>query len=199
MEIVIGILLVIAGGALEGLFSLPVTRTPNWRWENIWGLGSLIALVLIPWPLAWLTVPDLATVYRNVPPEILLLTLLFGAGWGMGGIFWGKAIAVMGMALGVSLLMGLLNVFGSPVLLAVTHGPGKLLEPGGLILLLAVALMILGVSICAAAGAAKQREIRAGHGSDQGSRRCGPLVGRPGVLPDFGRPVRDGQLWLRLR
>ena len=48
----------------------------------------------------------------------------------MGGIFWGKAIAVMGMALGISLLMGLLNVFGSPVLLAFTHGPGKLLEPG---------------------------------------------------------------------
>jgi L-rhamnose-H+ transport protein len=59
MDLTIGILLVIAGGALEGLFSLPVTRTPKWRWENSWGLGSLIALVLVPWPVALLTVPDL--------------------------------------------------------------------------------------------------------------------------------------------
>ena len=170
MSIVVGILLVIAGGALEGLFSLPVTRTPKWCWENIWGLGSLIALVLVPWPLAFWTVPDLATVYQSVSPQILLLTVLFGAGWGLGGIFWGKAIAAMGMALGISLLMGLLNVFGSPVLLAVTHGPGKLLEPGGRLLLLAVALMILGVAVCAAAGAARQRQLRAETASSPASR-----------------------------
>ena len=39
MDVTTGILLVIAGGALEGLFSLPVTRTPKWQWENIWGRG----------------------------------------------------------------------------------------------------------------------------------------------------------------
>ena len=83
-------------------------------------------------------------------------------GWGLGGIFWGKAIAAVGMALGISLLMGLLNVFGSPVLLAVTQGPGKLLEPTGLALLAAVAVMMIGVAICAAAGAAKQRELCVG-------------------------------------
>jgi len=174
VQIAVGIVLVIAGGALEGLFSLPVTRTPKWRWENVWGVGSLIALILVPWPLALLTVNDLMAVYRAVPPEVLLLTVLFGAGWGLGGIFWGKAIATMGMALGVSLLMGLLNVFGSPVLLAVSHGPAKLLEPGGLILLLAVASMILGVSTCAAAGAAKQREVRADAVPDDASRTEAP-------------------------
>ena len=48
----LGIVLVIVAGIMEGLFSLGVTRTPNWKFENIWGLGSLIALVLVPWPLA---------------------------------------------------------------------------------------------------------------------------------------------------
>ena len=65
-------------------------------------------------------------------PGVLGLTFLFGLGWGLGGIFWGKGIAALGMALGISLLMGLLNVFGSPVLLAFTQGPAKLLEPGDL-------------------------------------------------------------------
>jgi L-rhamnose-H+ transport protein len=161
MHFFIGVLLVVAGGALEGLFSLPVTRTPNWRWENIWGLGSLAALLLVPWPVALATVPNLCEVYRSTPPHILVLTLLLGFGWGLGGIFWGKAIAAVGMALGISLLMGLLNVFGSPVLLAFTKGPAKLLEPGGLVLLAAVTIMVCGVAVCALAGAWKNKELRA--------------------------------------
>ncbi len=166
MDLAIGIVLVIAGGALEGLFSLPVTRTPRWQWENIWGVGSLIALVLVPWPVAWLTVPQLGGVFGDVEPSVLVWTMLFGIGWGLGGIFWGKAIAAVGMALGISLLMGLLNVFGSPVLLAFTQGPAKLLEPGGIMLLAAVAVMVLGVVICAVAGAAKQRDQYVGDRSD---------------------------------
>ena len=155
MDLTTGILLVIAGGALEGLFSLPVTRTPRWQWENIWGLGSLIALLLVPWPLVFLTVPDPVGVFEAAPSDIVLITLLFGMAWGLGGIFWGKAIAAVGMALGISLLMGMITVCGSPVPLAIKE-PAKLLEPGGLMLLAALGIMVVGVVLCALAG--KQRE-----------------------------------------
>lgn len=156
----VGILLAIAGGTLEGLFSLPITRTPRWRWENIWGLGLLMALVLVPWPLALLTVPNLFSVFSHVEPHVLIVTFLFGVGWGLGALFWGKAIAAIGMALGVSLMMGLINVFGSPLLLAITN-PSKLAEPGGRVLLLAVAITISGVVLCALAGRAKEKELHA--------------------------------------
>ena len=175
MNLAIGVLLVIAGGALEGLFSLPVTRTPKWQWENIWGLGSLIALVLVPWPVAWWTVPQLAGVYGDVAPGVLALTLLFGVGWGLGGIFWGKAIAAVGMALGVSLLMGLINVFGSPVLLAFTE-PEKLIDRGGLTLLVAVAVMVAGVVLCAVAGARKQMELDSAAKADTGRKLSTPFA-----------------------
>ncbi|MBN2579625.1 MAG: hypothetical protein JXB10_11595 [Pirellulales bacterium] len=156
----IGILLAIVGGALEGVFSLPLTRTPRWRWENIWGIGLLMALVIVPWPLAFLTVPNLLDVYSNVETRIILITFLFGIGWGLGSLFWSKAIAAIGMALGVSLMMGLINVFGSPLLLAITK-PGKLIEPGGFALMIAVAITIAGVILCAMAGRAKERDLHA--------------------------------------
>ena len=159
--LVSAILLAIVGGALEGLFSLPLTRTPRWRWENTWGLGLLMALVLVPWPLTLLTVPHLTDVYANVETSVLVMTFLFGVGWGLGALFWSKAIAAIGMALGVSLMMGLINVFGSPLLLGVTQ-PHKLIEPGGFALLAAVAITIVGVVVCAVAGSAKQRELNAG-------------------------------------
>ena len=159
MNFLIGVLLVIASGAMLGLFTLPVTRTPRWRWENIWGLGSLVALLLVPWPFALATVPGLWEVYDSVTPDVLLLTLVLGAGWGIGGILLGKGVAAVGIALGTSLVMGLLNVFGSPVLLACTKGPAKLLETGGLALLSACAVMVLGVATCALAGARKEKEL----------------------------------------
>jgi L-rhamnose-H+ transport protein len=155
----IGILLAIAGGALEGLFSLPVTRTPRWQWENIWGMGLVVALVAVPWPLALLTVPHLFEVFASVKMSVLLMTFLFGVGWGIGSLFWGKAIAAIGVALGVSLMMGLINVFGSPLLLAITN-PRKLGESGGMALLAAVAVTVVGVVVCAMAGHAKERELR---------------------------------------
>jgi L-rhamnose-H+ transport protein len=157
ITLLIGVLLAIAGGALEGLFSLPVTRTPRWRWENIWGMGLLIALVAVPWPLAILTVPHLWDVFSAVKPGVIIVTFLFGVGWGIGSLFWGKAIAAIGMALGVSLMMGLINVFGSPLLLAITN-PHKLCEMGGMALLAAVAVTVVGVVVCALAGRAKERE-----------------------------------------
>ena len=155
-----GLGLVVLAGALEGLFSLGVTRTPRWKWENSWGLGSLIALVVVPWPLVLLTVPNLASVYGEIPTSKLLLTFLFGVGWGLGGIFWGKAIAAVGMALGVSLLMGLINVFGSLLPLALFQRD-KVATAGGLTLIGAVAVMVVGIVFIARAGKIKEQDLAA--------------------------------------
>jgi L-rhamnose-H+ transport protein len=158
MDLVVGAVLAIAGGALEGLFSLPLTRTPKWKWENIWGMGALLALLLVPWPVALATVPDLFQVYQAAGLKVALVAIVGGLGWGIGGIFWGKAISAVGMAMGVSLMMGLVTVFGSPVPLALKE-PAKLVEPGGLVLLAALAVMLVGVGVCAWAGKLKDREL----------------------------------------
>lgn len=52
-----GLLLVVLGGIMEGTFALCMKFTRNWKWEHIWGAATFAALVLIPWPLALLTVP----------------------------------------------------------------------------------------------------------------------------------------------
>ena len=85
MTMLVGLLFVFAGGILEGLFGLSVTRTPNWKWEHTWGLGSLLALLLVPWTVALLTVPNLGQVFAQVSPGALLMASLFGLAWGIGG------------------------------------------------------------------------------------------------------------------
>ena len=58
-SLALGLLLVIVGGVMEGAYSIPLKYARKWEWENMWGAGSFVASVLIPWPLAWLTVPNL--------------------------------------------------------------------------------------------------------------------------------------------
>lgn len=171
----VGIIIVVMAGALEGLFSLGVTRTPQWKWENFWGLGSLIALLLVPWPVAYFTVPHLGQVFANVPDKVLLLTFLFGIGWGLGGIFWGKAIAAVGMALGVSLLMGFINVFGSLGPMAIKE-PGKMLTPAGIALLAAVAIMIVGIVIISKAGKLREKELACDNTNNKATTASTPFI-----------------------
>ncbi|XCF06355.1 L-rhamnose/proton symporter RhaT [Tamlana crocina] len=174
MTFFVGILLVALGGILEGLFSVPVTKVKTWEFENIWGIGSLLALLLLPWPLSYLFVDNLWQLYSAIPNSVLISVIFCGIFWGIGGIYWGRAIAALGMALGVSILMGLINVFGSIVPLSVFE-PNKLLTTGGYILILAIIVMIIGVVIISIAGQKKEEALNTRDHKKTGTFRIGIL------------------------
>jgi L-rhamnose-H+ transport protein len=152
-----GLLLIALGGIMEGLFALPMRFAPRWSWENFWGAGSLMALLLVPWPLALLTVPHLGSVYAAADPLSLLLAVVFGAGWGWGGIFFGLGVAYLGLSLGTSIIMGLIAIGGSLVPLLFAHNSGISMQSAAG-LLAGIGLMVAGLAICARAGNLKNRE-----------------------------------------
>jgi L-rhamnose-H+ transport protein len=152
----LGLLLVILGGLMEGGFCLPLKYTPKWAWENTWGACSLLALILVPWSLGFLTVPHLLGVYCASSPKATISALLFGAGWGAGGLFLGLAVDALGLSLGISLVMGLIAIGGSIIPLLMRR-PDQLAKPAGIALQLGIAVMIGGLLICAAAGRMKER------------------------------------------
>ena len=152
-----GLLLIVLGGLMEGLFALPMRFAPQWEWENFWGAGSLMALLLVPWPLALLTVPHLGSVYASADPTSLVLAVVFGAGWGCGGIFFGLGVAYLGLSLGTSIIMGLIAIGGSVAPLLLAHHPQISIQ-SGVGLLAGIGLMVIGLAICAHAGNLKHRE-----------------------------------------
>ena len=157
-----GFTLIILGGVMEGSFSLPLKYTPKWKWENIWGAGSLMALLLVPWPLAAATIPNLGDVYRSAPASSIWMALLFGAGWGVGGIFFGLALDAVGLSLGLSVMMGLIAINGSLIPLFLEH-PEQFGQKSGLVMMCGVAVMLIGLVLCSLAGRQKERALR---GSD---------------------------------
>ena len=155
-SLVLGFALILLGGIMEGSYSFPLKMNPKWDWEHTWGAGSLMALLLVPWPLAFFTVPGLAQVYHQSSWSAILLALLFGAGWGFGGVFFGLSINMVGLSLGYSIIFGIIAINGSltPLLM---NEPGKLVTTGGLWFLAAMSVMLLGIIVCAVAGNLKAK------------------------------------------
>jgi L-rhamnose-H+ transport protein len=151
-----GALLIVLGGMMEGLFALPVRLTPRWAWENTWGAGSLAALVLVPAPLLYLTIPHFWSVYAATPGWTIVSTILFGAGWGVGGIFFGLGVSALGLSLGTSSIMGLIAIGGSVVPLLLQHHD-QLLSKSSIALYIGICIMVIGLAVCARAGSLKAK------------------------------------------
>lgn len=80
-------------------------------------------------------------------------------GGGVGGIFFGLGIATVGLSLGLSLIMGLIAIGGSIIPLMIKH-PQELLTPAGTVLIAGIAVMLLGLAVCARAGRMKEAELK---------------------------------------
>lgn len=156
-SILLGTFLVLMGGVSTGCFPLPMKFTRNWAWENTWLIYSIVGLLLVPWSVAFATIPHLLAVYGASNLRTLMLTVAFGLGWGVGNVLFGESVALVGMALTFAIVGGLCAAVGSLIPLAILR-PERLLQPSGLVIMLGVAITVCGVAVLGAAG--REREKR---------------------------------------
>jgi L-rhamnose-H+ transport protein len=142
--------LVVLAGVLNGLFLLPVKLTRGWRWENAWIVYSLVAMLIVPWIAALVTIPGLATVYRGAATSILIM-LACGIGWGIGSLLYGVAARMVGMALTYAIVLGLTSAVGALIPLVALH-PEQLRQPPGKAVVAGVVVSMVGIAVCALAG-----------------------------------------------
>jgi L-rhamnose-H+ transport protein len=157
METGFGVLLAMLGGIMAGNCMVPLKYQRRWRWENIWVVFSLVALVLLPWTLAFYRVPNLSAVYANVQFGNFVMPFLYGAGWGVAQVLFGLAVVHIGMALSFAITIGLSAALGTLVPILLQH-PRVLVTGHGPMLLLAMVLMLAGVFVCSWAGRRRERE-----------------------------------------
>jgi L-rhamnose-H+ transport protein len=153
----LGIFLAVAAGLMVGNCMLPLNYLRRWRWENAWIIFTLVALVLMPWALAFLRVPNLLSVYSHVNSASFMIPFLYGSGWGVAQVLFGLAVIRAGMALSFAITIGLSAGLGSLVPILLRH-PQALVAGRGLVLLLGLFLMATGVIVCCWAGRRRERE-----------------------------------------
>ncbi len=155
----LGLTLGITSGAFLGSFALPMKKIKVWNWENTWIMYSVWALIVLPWFWAFLTVPKLIDVYGAVSTSTMLKVFLFGAGWGVASVGFGIGLKLLGLALGTAIVLGLNTAIGALVPLIRDH-PKDFREPIGIGITAGVMVMLLGIIVCAIAGAKKEKALK---------------------------------------
>lgn len=100
-------------GVVNGSFSAPTKYTCRWRWENIWAVWAVTALLVVPWAVAFATVPGLATFYRETSSGLLVVLVSLGLGVGISQIFFALALAEVGLSIGFAVTIGLSTAIGA--------------------------------------------------------------------------------------
>jgi len=153
---VCGIAVLIVAGVTNASFTIPMRYARKWAWENTWFAWTVFALVVLPLAAALVTIPNLSMVYRSASPDIILEVCGFGAGWGVAQVFFGLAVDMIGVTLAFSIVLGTSAAVGSLIPMVSLHRE-SLNSRAGYEVLGSIALILLGVTLCAAAGRMRER------------------------------------------
>lgn len=145
---------VVVAGLLNGSFAVPMKTARAWKFVHIWGVFSLLAMVLIPWAGVVVAVPHWSRVLGAVPGLQWLSLVGLGLLWGVASLLYGVAVDLLGIALSFAIQLGLSIVLGA-VLPLIWSGALSLRTAADAFFLGGLALMVTGVVLCAQAGGAK--------------------------------------------
>jgi L-rhamnose-H+ transport protein len=161
------IMIVAFAGICTGSFGLPMKFTSKWQWEHTWSMFAFWGLLVAPWVISAATVPDLMAIYSNARWGTLAMVCAYGLCWGLGSITFGMGLAYMGLALGYSLMIGLIIVVGSvgPLL---TANKTFVADAKSTAIITGVAIILGSLVVNALAAIRKEKELTAKNGCAQG-------------------------------
>lgn len=165
MNAIFGILFHAIGGFAAGSFYIPYKKVKNWNWEVYWIIGGFFSWIIVPWIVAYITIPNLFQVTSEIfgNKEIqsnVMWTYVFGLLWGVGGLTFGLSMRYLGMSLGYALALGITASFGT-LIPPIFHGDlGMLFSTRyGIATLIGIVVSLIGISIVGKAGKLKDDSL----------------------------------------
>lgn len=172
---------VVAAGLLNGSFAVPMKTARTWKFHHIWMVFSLLAMAVIPWTGVALAVERWGEILGAVSGRGWLGLVALGMVWGVASLLYGVAVDLLGIALGFAIQLGLSIVLGA-LLPLIWSGVFSVRTTRDAIFLGGLALMVVGVILCAQAGGAKG----AAPGAAGGQIRRGLIIA---LLGGIGAPL----------
>ena len=129
--------LLVVSGVLNGTSVAPLKYAKRSEWENLWLVQSIVAMIVLPWLLVWMTVHEPMRVYRASGFWPLSAAAGFGFGWGIGTLLYIIGVVMVGMSVSFAIILSLTATLGSLFPLLVLH-PHELHSQRGHLLLLAL-------------------------------------------------------------
>ena len=153
MNLVIGLIIIGLGAFCQSSSYVPINKIKSWSWESYWIVQGVFAWLLFPLLGALLAVPageSLAGLFAS-NPKASLMTIFFGALWGVGGLTFGLSMRYLGVALGQSIALGTCSALGA-ILGPVFTGHAADITSA---IIIGVVVTLVGIAIIGIAGAMK--------------------------------------------
>ncbi|HPM81901.1 MAG TPA: L-rhamnose/proton symporter RhaT [Candidatus Anammoximicrobium sp.] len=163
MSAVVGLLVVALGGLIMGSGAWPFKLMRLYQFEHWWLIGMLVGLVVMPWTIVLAGCPHALQSLAQVPWPAILLGNLFSVGWGIANVLCGLCYVRIGVALTGAILAGL-GVSVGALTPMIFKGSGlfqsapDLTSPAGITVLVAVLVMLVGVTLASLAGFGRDRQ-----------------------------------------
>ena len=165
MEIIIGLLIIAVGAFCQSSCYVPINKIKGWNWESYWLVQGVFAWLVFPLLGALLAVPEghsLCELFSGGNTFNILMTVLFGVLWGVGGLTFGLSMRYLGVALGQSIALGTCAAGGTllgPVLLNLFFPEMGALESLNIAVISGVVVTLLGIAIIGVAGMMKANSL----------------------------------------
>ena len=165
MEILIGLLIIAVGAFCQSSCYVPINKVKGWSWESYWLVQGVFAWLVFPALGALLAVPtghSLCELFTAENSFNLLMTILFGVLWGVGGLTFGLSMRYLGVALGQSIALGTCAAGGTllgPVLLNAFFPEIGALESLTFAVMSGVVVTLMGIAIIGVAGMMKAKSL----------------------------------------
>ena len=157
MNIILGLLIIAVGAFCQSSSYVPINKVKSWSWESYWAVQGAFAWLIFPLIGALIATPAGGSLFGMFAsnPKASLLTILFGALWGVGGLTFGLSMRYLGVALGQSIALGLCAGLGA-ILGPVLTGHAADLTSS---VIIGVIVTIVGIAIIGVAGGMKSAAL----------------------------------------
>ena len=163
---IVGMMIFALGGLAGATFLLPARGIRGWAYETWWMFYCVFGLLISPFVVCAVTVPDFWNVTMSASSKTLLSCVGFGAIWGIGGLTWGLMVRYLGIGLGLAIGCGLCAATGT-VLPPIMNGEAAslvfdatgALSVSKIVVLGGVVGSLAGIALVGCAGKFKENEL----------------------------------------
>lgn len=159
INIIIGLFIIAIGSFCQSSCYVPINKIKEWSWESYWLVQGFFAWLVFPFLGTIAAIPEgnsISELLLQTDTFHLLMTILFGILWGVGGLTFGLSMRYLGVALGQSISLGTCAALGTimgPVILNTFYpklNPMKQLTGA---VMIGVLVTLIGIAIIGIAGA----------------------------------------------
>ncbi len=165
MDITLGLLIIAIGAFCQSSCYVPINKIRDWSWESYWIVQGVFAWLLLPLLGAWLAVPEghsMCELFNSGNSFNIVMTMLFGVLWGVGGLTFGLSMRYLGVALGQSIALGTCAGLGTimgPVLLNIFFPEQNALASLTASVIIGVVVTLVGIAVIGVAGSMKASSL----------------------------------------